>query len=165
MLSPEQRRRLECLLQETRSARIYRRTLALLEYGRGRSVTEIADALGLSRQTVYNWLSSYARYSDAEALDDAARPGRPRLWTEEHQALLRTLLATSPDRLGYFALNWTVPLLREQIEHTTGCRLCQNTIRNALHREGYAWKRPRYQLQPDPDREKKTLAAEIDSRP
>ena len=110
-LSLEQKRRLERQLEETHSARVYRRKLALLEYDRGRSVADIAEALDVSRQVVYNWLSSYATGSDLEALGDAARSGRPRLWTEAHQTLLCTLLATLPDRLGYFALNWTMPLL------------------------------------------------------
>lgn len=71
--------------------------------------------------------------------------------------LLRTLMQTSPDRLGYFAVNWTVPLLQEQIDHTTGLRLSEDTIRRELDRQHYVWKRYRYVLDPDPDLEKKTF--------
>ena len=71
------------------------------------------------------------------------------------QDLCRERSDTRPDRAA--ALNWTVPLRREQMEHATGRRLCESTIREALHREGYAWKRPRYKLQPDPDPVKQTL--------
>jgi len=70
--------------------------------------------------------------------------------------LLRSLLQTSPDRLGYFAVNWTVPLLQEQIERKTGLRLSEDTIRRELQRQHYVWKRYRYVLEPDPDLEKKT---------
>ena len=111
----------------------------------------------MTRQSVYNWLSSYAgSFRPSSLLDEIGR-GRRRLWTEDHQVLLRALMQTSPDQLGYFAMGWTVPLLRAQIERVTGHRLCETTIRNALHRERYVWKRPRYRLEPDPDFEKKTL--------
>jgi Winged helix-turn helix len=57
--------------------------------------------------------------------------------------------------MGYFAVNWTVPLLQEQLEHGTGERLSDDTIRRELRRMGYAWKRSRYVLDPDPEEEKK----------
>src|SRR5207302_1981757 len=109
-----------------------------------------------SRRSVYNWIETYLRNPDASTLVDSSRPGRPRLWTQEQQSLLRHLLETTPDRLGYFAVNWTVPLLQEQIEQATGARFSDETIRRALRADDYAWKRPRYVLEPDPDREKKT---------
>jgi transposase len=156
-LTPEQRLALERQLQEARDARVYRRTLAVLECSRGRSIVEIADTLGVTRQTVYNWLETFSRTCDAGALCDARRPGRPRAWTEEGEAALRALLETSPDRLGHCAVNWTVPLMQDQLERTTGHRLSDDTIRRELQRQGYVWKRPRYVLEPDPDLEKKTL--------
>ena len=45
-LSARQRRQLENQLRNTRDARLYRRTLAILEYDRGRAVTEIATEVG-----------------------------------------------------------------------------------------------------------------------
>jgi len=148
--------RLERQLHDTRDSRLYRRTLALLEYARGRSVSEIARSLGVTRQSIYNWLRAYDTTRDIKALSDATRTGRPRLWTAENQALLRLLLETSPDRFGYVAVSWTVSLLRDQIERTTGSAVSEITVRRALRAEQYVWKRPRYVLEPDPDREKKT---------
>lgn len=155
-LTPWQRRQLKRQLQEASDSRLYRRTLAVLEYDRGRSVEEIAGSLGVTRQSVYNWVGTYLDRLDPHSLADADRPGRPRLWTEEQQTVLRCLLESSPDRLGYYAANWTVPLLQEQIERATGRRLSEKTIRRALRAEHYVWKRPRYVLEPDPEREKKT---------
>jgi transposase len=157
-LTTRQRRKLERLLQETPDARVYRRTLAVLEHSRGRSVPEIAALLGVTRQSVYNWVQTFVRSSDPSALHDETRSGRPRLWTKQQQTLLCTLLTTSPDRLGYFAVNWRVPLFQEQIEHKAGKRLSQDTIRRALARQHSVWKRYRYVLDPDPQTEKKTLS-------
>jgi transposase len=160
-LTQAQRRRLRRQLQQTSDARVYRRTLALLEYDRGRCVTEIAVSLGVTCRSIYSWMAAYKRGHDPNALQDARRSGRPCLWTPRRQALLHALLETSPDQLGYWALNWTVPLLSEQIQRQTGKRFSEDTIRRELQRQRYVWKRFRYVLDPDPDQEKKTLAAPI----
>ncbi len=52
-----QRRRLRRLLKATTQARTFRRTLAVLELDRGRSAAEVAEMLGVTRQSVYNWFS------------------------------------------------------------------------------------------------------------
>ena len=151
-----QRRRLTEQLKEAQDARLYRRTLAVLEVGRGRSIAQVAQALDVTRQSVYNWIASYVQAYDPRALQDESHPGRPSVWNEEHQALLRWLLGHSPNEFGYFAGNWTVPLLQEQWEHGTGVRLSEDTVRRGLQELGYVWKRGRYELEPDPELEKKT---------
>jgi DNA-binding NarL/FixJ family response regulator len=60
-LSSHQRRQLEMQLKHSRDARLYRRTLAVLEYDRGRSVTEISRSLRVSRSTVYHWIEPRTR--------------------------------------------------------------------------------------------------------
>jgi transposase len=158
-----QRLRLKRQLKDTPDARVYRRTLAVLEYSRGQPVARIAQTLGVTRQSVYNWIGTYAQAHDLEALSDADRSGRPSLWTEGLRVLLQALFAQAPDQRGYFAVNWTVPLLQEEIEHGTGQSLSDDTIRRELDRLGYVWKRGRYVLDPDPEREKKTVDPPPDS--
>ena len=51
-LTSRQRACLRRQLLETRDARLYRRTLAILELDRGRAAAEIADMLGVTRQSV-----------------------------------------------------------------------------------------------------------------
>jgi hypothetical protein len=58
--------------------------------------------------------------------------------------------------MGYDAVNWTVPLLQEHLRTCAGRWLSDDTIRRELDRLGYTWKRFRYVLPPDPEREKKT---------
>lgn len=154
-LTPWERRRLQRQLRQTRDARVYRRTFAILQIGAGAAITAVAHALGVTRRTVHYWVSHYGREHDPGALCDRPRPGRPSLWTEDARALLRELLAGSPQRCGYAAASWTVPLLQEELRHGTGLGFSTDTIRRELDRVGYAWKRPRYVLEPDPDAEKK----------
>ncbi len=151
-----ERHRLREQLKETQDARVYRRTLAVLEISRGESIVQVAQTLNVTRQSVHNWIASYAQAYDPHALQDEPRPGRPTFWTEDHEALLRWLMEHTPDEFGYFAVNWTVPLLQEEWEHGTGLRLSDETVRRGLQGLGYVWKRGRYELEPDPELEKKT---------
>jgi transposase len=155
-ITPGQRRQLQRVREQTQDARLYRRTLAILEIARGTPIAQVARTLGVSRRVVYYWLEDYVGRHDPADLAPGHSPGRPTLWTEEARALLQELLAGAPTARGYYAVNWTVPLLQEELRHGTGDRFSDDTIRRELHRLGYVWKRPRYVLDPDPELEKKT---------
>ncbi len=156
-LTSSQRRALQWHLQHTHDAHLYRRILALLEVSRGHPITQVAQSLGVTPRSIYYWIERYRETGDPTALVDDDRPGRPSLCTEDMTALLRTLLLDhTPDQLGYPTVDWTAPLLREQWEHATGQRVSETTLRRALHELGFVWKRSRYDLDPDPELEKKT---------
>jgi transposase len=155
-LTAGQRRRLQRQLETAPDARLYRRTLAVLEVARGQPVAAVARILGVTPRSVYHWLRAYADGRDPASLRDAPRPGRPGLWTEEGRECLLASLGRSPQDLGYAAAGWTVPLLREHLGRRAGRWLPEDTIRRELQRQGYAWKRARYVLDPDPELEKKT---------
>jgi transposase len=151
-----QRRRLRRQLTRTLDARVLRRTLAVLEFDRGRSAADLARLLGVTRQSVYHWIEAYTQTHDPGALHDEPGRGRRPLLDEDQEHLLGALLTVSPQQLGYPHVNWTIPLLREVLEVATGQRLSEDTLRRALRRLEYVWKRPRHDLDPDPEREKKT---------
>jgi transposase len=155
-LTAAQRRRLEQQLRTTRDAGLYRRTWAILEVAGGRPVSEVARLLRTSRRSVYYWIESYEGARDPTCLADHRGGNHPTLWTEELQAVLRDSLGQRPDHFGYQAVEWTVPLLREHLECWGGQRLSATSIRRQLRAAGYVWKRPRYVLDPDPERDKKT---------
>jgi transposase len=155
-LTSWQRRRLRRQLAQTRDARLYRKTLAVLEFDSGRSAAEIARMLGVTRETVYAWIEIYTQDHDPTALEDQPGRGRYPLLDEDHEHLLEALLAVSPQDHGYPHTTWTVPLLQEALEVATDLRVSQETLRRALHEMDYLWKRPRHDLDPDPLREKKT---------
>lgn len=156
VLSGRHRRELERQLGKTHDVRLYRRTLAVLEYDRGQSIAEIARMLRVNRRSIHRWIHGYGESMDPESLGDDDRPGRPRRWTEECSQWLQAFLHHAPTDLGYYAGNWTVPLLRDPLAMSTAQRFSDHTIRRALLRLGYVWKRARYVLAPDPEREKKT---------
>src|SRR5690349_5966727 len=64
-LDAEPCRRLRQLRTVAKDARLYRRTWAMLKVGCGRSAAAVARMLGVSRQSVYNWVEALAQQPDA----------------------------------------------------------------------------------------------------
>lgn len=155
-LTSWQRHRLRQQLAATEDGRLFRRTLAVLEFDYGRPAADIARMLGVSRQTVYNWLEAYTETGDPTALEDHRGRGHYLLLDEDAEHLVEALLARSPQELGYPHASWTVPLLREALAIGTGQWVSEDTVRRTLRRLEFVWKRPRYDFDPDPEREKKT---------
>jgi transposase len=155
-LTAGERRWLLKALRETQDVRVYQRALAVLERDRGKTAAEIANVLHVSRRSVYHWVEYFQRNRDGRALNDAPRSGRPPRWVENAEKALLGLLAQEPIRQGYVATQWTVPLLQASLWQQTGERYSDSTIRRALHRSGFVWKRSRYRLAADSEREKKT---------
>lgn len=76
-------------------------------------------------------------------------------WDEDLLAVLRCALEQSPSPWGYQDLEWTVGLLLESRARWDDRSWSDTTLRRQLHQLGYVWKRPRYVLQPDPQRGRK----------
>jgi transposase len=124
-----------------------RRALALLDLDAGEPPTEVAQRYRVSRSTVYEWA---ARWHDpdrprGERLRDAARGGRPPQTRDAAEAALAGLMPTAPTDHGYRHPAWTTPLLLAHLRRH-GLAASDTTVRRALHRLGYRWKRPRFVL-------------------
>jgi transposase len=155
-LTGRQRHQLEQALARCHDKRFYRRLLALRQIDQGCSISQTARTLGISRQSIHHWLLAYGNNGCFDGLEDRSRSGRPSFWDQLPGEGVVELLSQSPEDLGYFAMNWTVPLLAEHLRHTVGREPSRSTLRRRLHTLGYTWKRPRYVLDPDPQLEKKT---------
>jgi transposase len=145
-LTDAERSRLGRLLRAAPNARVYRRTLLLLELDSGKTIAEVARTLRISRDAAYRWLDVYTATRDPLTLGDRPRSGRPPFWSADASEVLRTALDRSPDQWGYKAVNWTVPLLRRHIEREVGSKPSDTTVRRRLHHLDYSWKRSRHVL-------------------
>jgi transposase len=150
-LTFRQRRHLERQLRCTHDARLYRRTLAILEVASGEPVAAVALRLRVTPRSVYKWVAAYGHDHDPAALAEVDKPGRPTLLGPTERDLLRRLLASSPQDFGYPAATWTVPLLRRHLVEYANVLLSEDTLRREVRRLRYSWKRPRYRLDPDPE--------------
>ena len=154
-LTASQRRWLRGKLNHCEDARHYRRLLAILEVDRGEPVAEVARRLAVSRQSVHNWVRLFRDDPLLSVLEDQPRRGRPTIRDESLRKALRKWLSKSPEKFGYPSASWTVPILLEQIRKNLRKEISDDTLRRELHDLDYSWKRSRYVLAPDPDREKK----------
>ncbi|HKB40274.1 MAG TPA: IS630 family transposase [Gemmataceae bacterium] len=116
----------------------------LLLLAEGYTWNTIATVLFTSPSTIARWKKQF-EVGGVEALRGRQRGAPPR-WSAEAEAILRDSLEHSPDELGYMAVNWTVPLLREHVEKQWGQKPSDRELRRQLRQLNYVWKRPRHDL-------------------
>jgi transposase len=148
-LTAEQRAEVESAAAAERRVGRWKRYRAILLLAE-QAPEAAAAALGCARSSVYGWAAAW-RQRGLEGLRERPRGGRPRRLAGAGEAALEALLAADPQARGQHATGWTVPLLRAELERG-GHAASEHTVRRALRRLGWRWKRPKYVLgRPDPD--------------
>jgi transposase len=115
---------------------------------------QVADLLGVARETVSRWWAAYTAHG-VEGLPHE-RTGRPpgsgRTLTEDQAThLQQTLDSHSPEQVGVAAPLWTRRAVRDLIRQEYGLAMPLRTIGEYLRRWGYTVKRPRrHACQQDP---------------
>jgi transposase len=112
----------------------------------GFTETEIADLLGVARETVSRWWSAYAD-QDVSALPHR-RTGRPlgsgRILSDSQAEHIQRLLRThQPEELGLGAPLWTRRAVGDLIRREYNLSLAVRTVGHYLRRWGFTAKRPR----------------------
>jgi transposase len=144
-----QRADLEAAAAAEPRVRRWKRYRAVLLRSEGMTVAVVAQTLGCSEASVYAWTAAWRQQGVAGLREGDHGGGQVKLGTAA-EALLGEMLATDPQTRGHRATGWTVPLLQGELAQS-GTVVGPRTIRRALHRLGYRWKRPRYVLgRPDP---------------
>jgi putative transposase len=143
IIAPEERKDLILRMKrEAKPSRRLRMHIALLASD-GRSPTEIARALFCSRTTVYAVADRFLREGEA-AFDDRWRRGpEPLLGEEANERLERLLEEDSPTSHGWLRSRWSCKLLALQLLRERATAASRETLRRALHRLGFRWRRPR----------------------
>jgi transposase len=148
-LALSERCALEKQIQETKDVKVLKRAQAFLWLSEGMSVREIAQRLGISRQTIYDWVSSYQHRrhkSFISRLQEDPKPGRPSRKSTSILRELDALLRTSPRQHGYQHIEWTASLLGKVLKRDHDLDVSTKTIRRCLKQSHYVWKRPQYAL-------------------
>jgi transposase len=138
--------------------RNWKRYQAIRLLAEGKTPLEVTAALGCRKSSVYNWIGMW-KARGLVGLHEGHHGGRERRLQAAGLDELQRLLSTDPQPLGEEATTWTVPLLLTHLQQA-GYALSEHTLRRTLHRLGWRWKRPRYELgRPDPayDVKKKRL--------
>lgn len=148
-LSLSERRALGKQIQATKDVKVLKRAQAFLWLSEGISIHEISQRLGISRQTMYDWVSSYENRRNTSfirRLQDRQKPGRPPRQSSVVLRELDALLRASPREHGFHHAGWTASLLGKALKREHGLDISTKTIRRCLHQSHYVWKRPRYAL-------------------
>jgi transposase len=112
----------------------------------GLSEVEVAQILGVARETVCRWWSAYAdRGVSALPQHRSGRPlGSGRMLSETQAKHLQCLLRThQPEELGIAAPLWTRRAVRDLIRQEYNLDLAERTVGRYLKRWGFTAKRPR----------------------
>ena len=148
-LTASQRTELAAAAAAEPRVRRWKRVRALLLRADGLTVEAVASTLGCSQASVYAWTAAWRQHGVAGLREGDHGGGQVKV-DAVAESMLPRLLATDPQACGHQATGWTVPLLQgelAQVGYAVGAR----TVRRALHRLGYRWKRPQYVLgRPDP---------------
>ena len=148
-LSLSERRALATQIQQTKDVKVLKRAQALLWLTEGISVSQSAQRLGVSRQTLYDWVSAYhhrCQQPFLNRLQDEPKPGRPPRKSTVIFRELDALLSSSPRQDGYHHAEWTAPLLTQVFQRNHALHVSTKTMRRCLKRSHYVWKRPGYRL-------------------
>jgi transposase len=149
VLSGADREALEAAKAAEPRGRRWRRYQAVLLLADGEPPERVATALGCALASIYNWAAAWRR-EGIMGLHEADHAGAPRVLDVVGEAVLEELLGQDPQSRGHHATGWTVPLLQTELA-AAGYAPSESTLRRALHRLGYRWKRPRFVLgRPDP---------------
>src|SRR5436305_11129519 len=127
----------------------------------GYTETEVAELLGLSRETISRWWTAYAQ-DGMEALpgDRTGRPvGSGRTLNEGQAAYLRTILnEKTPEDVGIASPLWTRRAVAELIRKEYGIDMPVRTVGEYLRRWGYTPKVPsRHAKDQDPEEVRRWL--------
>jgi transposase len=149
-LTEAERADLVAAQRRARGVRQWRRSQAVRLRADGMSLAAVAQALGCTQASVCHWTRAW-RERGAAGVDEGAHRGAARRLDAAGERALEALLEEGdPQAHGHAATGWTVPLLRTELGKR-GWAAGARTIRRALHRLGWRWKRPKYVLgRPDP---------------
>jgi transposase len=118
-----------------------RRLRALELFEAGWQASRIAEALGVTRGAVSQWLAR-ARTGGREALRHRPPPGaRPKLTTEQ-QAQVPNLLAKGAEAFGFVGDVWTTKRVAAVIKRELGVRYHPAHVSRLVRRLGLSLQRP-----------------------
>jgi transposase len=130
-----------------------RRVLAIAMVLDGHSRLAAAQASGMDRQTLRDWVHRF-NAQGITGLSDALRPGRPPALSEWHMEQVRKLVLAGPDLALDGVVRWRCVDLRDAIQRRYKVQLHERTVGKLLRRLRMT------RLQPRPYHPKKDAEAQ-----
>ena len=146
-LQDKERRELKHLARRA-VGRVSERIRMILLSSRGYTVPQIAAIFECDEATVRSWIERFEA-SGVEGLRDRPRSGRPRKAEAVAQQAIRQELERTPADAGYLFSCWTLVTLARHLATHCGLHLSRATVRRAVLRLDFRWRRPRHALPVD----------------
>lgn len=132
---------METLSKTSRDAREFRRLRAVELYKQGWRPVRIADALGVTRGAVSQWLKLY-REKGIEALRYKRISKKPARLSQPQKVELVAMLSQGAESFGYVGQIWTQARVGELIERKFGVRYHLNHVGKILKACGWTYQKP-----------------------
>ena len=123
--------------RRTSSVAASRRMLALALVLEGTSRTEAAQAAGMDRQTLRDWVHRYNDEGLAGLTDRHGDVGPKRFLSPEQEAEVAAWVRRGPDLAEHGVVRWRRADLARAIEATFGVVLAERSVSNVLRRLGF----------------------------
>lgn len=121
-----------------------RRRIAARLFAQGKSLTEVAAAVGSSVSSASRWRTAW-RHGGARRLGRILHPGpQPRL-TGKQQLQLVAALDQGPNAWGFDRPGWTCALVKDLIERLFQVRFHVDYVGTLLHQLDWSVQKPRHQ--------------------
>ena len=137
------------IARSSTNARQVRRVQALLWLHKNHTASAVAQRLGMSWRTIQRWKRQYQERAHDPVLariQEGQHTGRMPEQLKLAKKEIERVWQRDPRRYGFRARNWTVPMLRCQIQRHTTTWVSRSTVRRALRSLRYRYKRPRLVL-------------------
>lgn len=125
--------------------RVAERARMVLLSARRYTVPDLCEIFEMTDDTIYKWFDRFDE-TGPEGLFDQQRSGRPPELDAQAEREIERVLERSPVDEGYDFTTWTVPLLNEHLKRKLSLEVSDETVRRALRRLEFVWRRPRWAI-------------------
>jgi len=137
--------------RDTRDWQTQRRLQAVALYKKGWQQKIIAEALGVTKGAISQWVKKAQAVMDA-SLEERARvlavkksTGRPPALSAEQCQQLVVLVERGAEAFGFVGAVWTAKRVQVVVRRELNVRVGLTTINKALHQEGFSVQKPQVQ--------------------
>lgn len=123
--------------------RLIKRIHALLYIVEGKSVSEVAEMLQLSLQTIYNYITAFV-LNRLDSLVYHCPPGRPCKLTKTQRRVLAKLIERGPEKAGYDCGCWDTVLIQDLIYTRFGVEYNPHYVAELLKNMGFSYQKGRF---------------------
>jgi transposase len=130
---------------ESDSLESYRMTQALIWYGEGKAVSEIAQFLQVTTKTIYNWVKSFICKGFSWLFRKMyVGSGRKSKLTKAQKSELYKMVESGPEACGFECGMWNTALIAELILLKFGVKYNPRYLSSLLKKMGLSYQKARF---------------------